>query len=67
MDEPARELLDALRSLSAKQRAAVVLHHAGGYPVREVAAMIGSTTAAVKIHLMRGRRRLRELLEDDDA
>jgi RNA polymerase sigma factor (sigma-70 family) len=67
MDEPARELLEALRSLSSKQRAAVVLHHAGGYPVREVAAIIGSTTAAVKVHLMRGRRRLRELLEDEDA
>ncbi|MDP9295444.1 MAG: sigma-70 family RNA polymerase sigma factor [Actinomycetota bacterium] len=67
MEEPARELLDALRSLSPKQRAAVVLHHAGGYPVSEVAAIIGSTTAAVKVHLMRGRRRLRELLEDEDA
>ncbi len=67
MEEPARELLEALRSLSPKQRAAVVLHHAGGYPVSEVAAIIGSTTAAVKVHLMRGRRRLRELLEDEDA
>jgi RNA polymerase sigma factor (sigma-70 family) len=66
MEEPARELLDALRSLSAKQRAAVVLHHAGGYPVSEVAAIIGSTTAAVKVHLMRGRRRLRDLLKEDD-
>jgi RNA polymerase sigma-70 factor (ECF subfamily) len=67
MEEPARELLEALHSLSTKQRAAVVLHHAGGYPVRDVAAIIGSTTAAVKVHLMRGRRRLRELLEDEDA
>ena len=67
MEEPARELLEALRYLSAKQRAAVVLHHAGGYPVSEVAAIIGSTTAAVKVHLMRGRRRLRELLEEEDA
>jgi RNA polymerase sigma factor (sigma-70 family) len=66
MEEPARELLEALRSLSAKQRAAVVLHHAGGYPVSEVAAIIGSTTAAVKVHLMRGRRRLRDLLKEDD-
>ena len=67
MEEPARELLDALRSISAKQRAAVVLHHAAGYPIQEVARIIGSTPAAVKVHLMRGRRRLRQLLEDEDA
>jgi len=67
MEEPARELMEALRKLSGKQRAAVVLHHAGGYSVRDVATIIGSTSAAVRVHLMRARRRLRELLEDDDA
>lgn len=67
MEEPARELVVALARLSPKQRAAVVLHHAAGYPVREVATIIGSTTGAVKVHLLRGRRRLRELLEEDDA
>ena len=67
MKEPARELLAALQELSPKQRSAVVLHHAGSYSVSEVAAIIGSTSAAVKVHLMRGRRRLRQLLEDDDA
>jgi RNA polymerase sigma-70 factor (ECF subfamily) len=67
MEEPARELLAALGRLSERQRAAVVLHHAAGYSVREVAAIIDSTPAAVKVHLMRGRRRLRELLGDDDA
>jgi RNA polymerase sigma-70 factor (ECF subfamily) len=64
MEEPARELVAALAKLSTKQRAAVVLHHAAGYPVRQVAAIVGSTPAAVKVHLMRGRRRLRELLEE---
>lgn len=67
MEVPARELMGALKKLSEKQRAAVVLHHAGGYPVREVAQIIGSTSAAVRVHLMRARRRLRELLEDDDG
>ncbi len=65
MEEPARELIEALRQLSTKQRSAVVLHHAAGYPVREIARMIGSTPAAVKVHLSRGRRRLRELLGDE--
>lgn len=67
MEEPARELVAALRRLSPKQRAAVVLHHAAGYTVKEVARIIGSTPGAVKIHLLRGRRRLRELVEDDRA
>jgi RNA polymerase sigma factor (sigma-70 family) len=63
MEEPARELVAALSRLSERQRATVVLHHLAGYPIREVAAIVGSTPAAVKVHLMRGRRRLRELLE----
>ena len=67
MEEPARELVAALANLSPKQRTAVVLHHAAGYPVREVAAILGSTPGAVKVHLLRGRRRLRELLGDGDA
>jgi RNA polymerase sigma-70 factor (ECF subfamily) len=67
LEEPTRELVDALGKLSPKQRAAVVLHHAVGYPLREVAAILGSTTGAVKVHLSRGRRRLRELLGDEDA
>ena len=66
MEEPARELVAALSRLSDRQRAAVVLHHAAGYPIREVAAIVGSTPAAVKVHLMRARRRLRELLEEND-
>jgi RNA polymerase sigma-70 factor (ECF subfamily) len=68
MEEPARDLVVALGALSERQRAAVVLHDAAGYPAREVARIVGSTEAAVLLHLMRGRRRLRELLmEDDDA
>ena len=66
MEEPARDLLVALSELSEKQRASVVLHDAAGYRAKEVARIVGSTEAAVRVHLMRGRRRLRELLKDDD-
>jgi RNA polymerase sigma-70 factor, ECF subfamily len=65
MEEPAVELVRALAKLSPKQRAAVVLRHAGGYPVNEIATIVDSTPAAVRVHLMRARRRLRELLEDE--
>jgi RNA polymerase sigma-70 factor (ECF subfamily) len=67
IEEPARDLVVALSELSEKQRAAVVLHDAAGYPAKDVAEIIGSTPAAVRVHLMRGRRRLRELLKDDDG
>ena len=63
---PMIELLDALRSLSPAQRAAVVLHYYADRSVREVAALLGSTPAAVGVHLHRARRRLRTLLEDGD-
>jgi RNA polymerase sigma-70 factor (ECF subfamily) len=65
MEEPARELVAALETLSEKQRAAVVLHHTAGYPVKEIAAILGSTPAAVKVHLSRARKRLRTILEQD--
>jgi RNA polymerase sigma-70 factor (ECF subfamily) len=66
MEEPARDLVVALGALSERQRVSVVLHDAAGYPAREVARIVGSTEAAVRVHLLRGRRRLRVLLEDDD-
>ncbi len=67
MEEPARDLLVALSRLPPKQRASIVLHHAAGYPAKEISAIIGSTTAAVHVHLSRARRRLRELLEENDV
>jgi len=66
MEEPARDLVVALARLSEKQRASVVLHDAAGYPAKEIARIVGSTEAAVRVHVMRGRRRLRELLREDD-
>lgn len=66
MEVPARDLIVALGVLSERQRASVVLHDGAGHTAREVARILGSTEAAVRVHLMRGRRRLRDLLEDDD-
>lgn len=70
-DAPAREPLDAtdllaaLRRLSPGQRAAVYLHYQADLPVREVARLMGTSAAVVKVHLSQGRRRLRTLLADD--
>jgi RNA polymerase sigma-70 factor (ECF subfamily) len=60
------DLLVALRALSPHQRGAVILHDYAGYSALEAAMMLGSTAAAIRVHLMRGRRRLRLLLEEPD-
>jgi RNA polymerase sigma-70 factor (ECF subfamily) len=67
MPEPAAELATALAALSPKQRAAAILHLRDGYTLAEVAQLIGSTPSAVGVHVHRARRRLRDLLGDDDA
>jgi RNA polymerase sigma-70 factor (ECF subfamily) len=55
----------ALHSLSPHQRSSIVLHYFAGYTYKEVAEIIGSTAAAVSVHITRGRRRLRRVLEED--
>jgi len=60
-------LVPALRQLSTAQRAAIVLHYEADLPVREVARRMGTSAGAVKVHLLRGRRRLRELLGDEET
>lgn len=64
------ELLTALRRLSSNQRAAIVLRFEEGLTVEEVARRMGIAAPTVRVHIHRGRRRLRELLgaeEVDDA
>jgi RNA polymerase sigma-70 factor, ECF subfamily len=65
--EPAVDMMAALRALSPSQRAAIALHHVADRPVREVAAILGMSQAAIRVHLSRGRRRLRELMEESDG
>ncbi len=60
------DLLSALKELTPAQRATVYLHYRADLPVREVAHLTGMSTAAVKVHLVRGRRRLRQLLGEED-
>jgi RNA polymerase sigma factor (sigma-70 family) len=68
--EPSAEGLDlvsALRQISERQRLALVLHDYADRPASEVAEILGCSTATVYVHLSRGRRHLRELLEVRDA
>lgn len=61
-DSATDDLMRALRQLSPSQRAAVFLHYQADLPVREVAHLTGMSSAAVKVHLHRGRNRLRQIL-----
>jgi RNA polymerase sigma-70 factor (ECF subfamily) len=67
LPEPAHELAAALARLSPKQRAAAVLHLRDGYTLAETAEIIGSTTAAVGVHVHRAKARLRTILGDHDG
>jgi len=62
------DLIRALDALPAKQRAVVILHDEEGYSAVEVARLIGIAPATVRVHLHRGRKRLRALLgtEEDE-
>jgi RNA polymerase sigma-70 factor (ECF subfamily) len=60
-----RDLYLALMALNEKQRMCVLLHYIEGYSVREVAGMLGIGESAVKVRLMRGRNKLKELLSEE--
>ncbi|MCF6378481.1 RNA polymerase sigma factor SigM [Nocardioides KLBMP 9356] len=62
--ERRRRVLDALGTLPPDQRAALVLVDMEGYPVAEVAEMLGCAEGTVKSRCSRGRTRLAGLLAD---
>lgn len=59
-------LLRVLRQLSTNQRAAIVLRHYAGYGTDEIASLLGIGRATVRVHLSRGRKRLRALLDAEE-
>ena len=63
----ADRLLAALRWLSGNQHAALVRSAYASYGTDEIARMFGSSRTTVRVHLSRGRRRLRTLLEEAEG
>ena len=59
------DLLQAVRSLPAQQRAVVVLHYYEDRPIAEIVDLLGCTESAAKVWLHRARRRLAELLTEE--
>jgi RNA polymerase sigma-70 factor (ECF subfamily) len=64
MPSPADHIMTALKALPMNQRIAVVMHDYADRPTKEVADVLAVSSATVHVHLSRGRRRLRHLLED---
>jgi len=60
------DLLAALRRLPESQRSAVILFYFADLPISQIATRLGSNPLAVRANLSRGRRRLHQLLGDDD-
>jgi RNA polymerase sigma factor (sigma-70 family) len=62
---PDPDLARAVRTLSPKQRAAVVLHYWADEPVAEIAEDLGVSESTVKQHLFRARQRLALVLKEE--
>ena len=61
------ELGRAVEALPPKLRSVVVLKDVYGLPHEAIAAELGISVAAAKVRLHRGRKRLRELLDDESG
>ena len=60
-------VMEALKELSPNQRAAVVLRHVDGLDTAEVAGRMGIARSTVRVHLFRARKRLADLLGDEEV
>lgn len=58
-----QDLHQALDRLPVKVRTSILLYYMEGYSVKETAGIIDSSEEAVRQHLARGRKYLKELLE----
>ena len=66
-DQPSQIDLDgAIRRLSGSQRAAIVLHYYEDRPTAEIASILGCSESTARVHLHHGRKRLAQLLGEDD-
>lgn len=58
------DLYSALEMLNEKQRLSINLFYLEGYSIKEIAGILKTTEASVKMNLKRAKKKLREYLED---
>lgn len=61
------DVFDAVRRLPGMQRAAVVLFYFEDRPISDIADLLGCAEATARVHLHRARRRLAQMLGEEDA
>lgn len=55
-----RDTLRELLELPVRQKTVIYLHYVEGYQIKEIADILGTTEAAVKMRLRRGREQMRQ-------
>lgn len=63
--EKSGRLAPFLNKISRNNRTALYLHYYEGYSVKEIARITGAGEAAVRSRLLRGRNKLKKLLENE--
>ena len=61
-----QKLYMAINALSDHEKATVLLFYMEGKPVKEIEAITGLSSTAIRTHLFRARRHLKAFLEKDD-
>lgn len=60
-------LLKALKQLPKDQEEAIQLFELSGFSIQEIAAIQSVSPGAIKTRISRGRKKLRELVQDEDS
>ena len=64
-DKESGRVFELFMKLGEKNRTAMYMHYCEGYTVKEIAEMTGSKESAVLSRLMRGRKQLEKLLNNE--
>lgn len=64
-DHETREIESALEALDEKYRLPIVLYHVNGFSLEETALILKKPLSTIKTQLVRGRKKLKTLLESE--
>ena len=66
-DNSESELADLVMTLPKNYRVSIYLHYYEGYPVNEIASLLGKSENTVSAYLSRGRKKLKSILESSGS
>ena len=66
-ETPDSGLLEQVMALPKNYRVSIYLHYYEGYPVKEIAAMLGKSENTISAWLKRGRNKLKSQITDQEA